>query len=77
MVGVELVTDRVTKEPAKDATQRVGSLAAERGVLTIAAGTYGNVIRTLMPLVVHDDQLEEGLDVLEGAIEQVSNELER
>ncbi len=74
MVGIELVTDRVTKEPAKEATQRIGVLAAERGVLTISAGTYGNVIRTLMPLVIHDDELDEGLDVLEGAIEQVSNE---
>jgi 4-aminobutyrate aminotransferase/(S)-3-amino-2-methylpropionate transaminase len=75
MVGIELVADRETKEPAKEATNRVGTLAAERGVLTISAGTYGNVIRTLMPLVIHDDELEEGLDVLEGAIEQVNDEL--
>jgi 4-aminobutyrate aminotransferase/(S)-3-amino-2-methylpropionate transaminase len=74
MVGIELVTDRETKEPAKEATNRIGMLAAERGVLTISAGTYGNVIRTLMPLVIHDDELEEGLDVLGGTIEQVNNE---
>jgi 4-aminobutyrate aminotransferase/(S)-3-amino-2-methylpropionate transaminase len=58
MVGIELVKDRTSKEPAKEATQRVGELAAQRGVLTITAGTYGNVIRTLMPLVIRDDELK-------------------
>ena len=44
----------------------------ERGLVTITAGTYGNVIRTLMPLVIGDDQLEEGLDVLERALGEAS-----
>ncbi len=71
MVGIEMVTDRDSKEPAKEATEKIGTLAAQRGVLTISAGTYGNVIRTLMPLVIRDDELEEGLDVLETCIAQV------
>ena len=41
-------------------------------MITISAGTYGNVIRTLMPLVIRDDELEEGLDVLESALESVT-----
>ena len=40
----------------------------ERGLVTITAGTYGNVIRTLMPLVISDEELREGLDVLEAAL---------
>jgi 4-aminobutyrate aminotransferase/(S)-3-amino-2-methylpropionate transaminase len=75
MIGVELVKDRADKEPAKEATQRVGQIAAEQGLLTITAGTYGNVLRTLMPLVIRDDELEEGLDVLEGAIAQVNEDI--
>ena len=75
MAGIELVTDRESKSPAKEATQRVAQLALERGLLTITAGTYGNVIRTLMPLVIRDEELEEGLDVLEAALEQVNAEL--
>ena len=75
MAGVELVTDRESNSPAKEATQRVAQLALERGLLTITAGTYGNVIRTLMPLVIRDEELEEGLDVLEAALEQVNAEL--
>ena len=45
--------------------------AYERGLLTITAGTYGNVLRTLMPLVITDDELGEGLDVLEAALADV------
>jgi 4-aminobutyrate aminotransferase/(S)-3-amino-2-methylpropionate transaminase len=37
------------------------------------AGTYGNVIRFLAPLVLTDDELEEGLDILEEAIAAVSD----
>ncbi|HEY2942807.1 MAG TPA: 4-aminobutyrate--2-oxoglutarate transaminase, partial [Vicinamibacteria bacterium] len=44
----------------------------EAGLVTITAGTYGNVIRTLMPLVITDEQLQEGLDVLERALAVVS-----
>jgi 4-aminobutyrate aminotransferase/(S)-3-amino-2-methylpropionate transaminase len=72
MVGLELVKNRESKEPAKEAAQRVNQLAAERGLLTITAGTYGNVIRTLMPLVITDEQLAEGLDVLEGVLAEVN-----
>ena len=39
-----------------------------RGLVTITAGTYGNVIRTLMPLVISDAELGEGLDVLEASL---------
>jgi len=64
MVGIELVRDRASKEPAKDETQRIVRTACEHGVLLIAAGTFGNVIRFLAPLVITDDQLDEALDVM-------------
>ena len=69
MWALELVTDRASRTPAKDATNRVTREAYERGLLTITAGTYGNVIRTLMPLVTTVDELREGLDVLEAALD--------
>ena len=40
-------------------------------VITISAGSYGNVIRLLMPLVITDAQMDEALDVLEGAFKAV------
>jgi 4-aminobutyrate aminotransferase/(S)-3-amino-2-methylpropionate transaminase len=68
MRAIEFVKDRTTKEPAKEVVSKVVRLCYERGLIALSAGTYGNVLRTLMPLVITDDQLEEGLDVLEGAV---------
>jgi 4-aminobutyrate aminotransferase / (S)-3-amino-2-methylpropionate transaminase / 5-aminovalerate transaminase len=68
MQAMELVKDRATREPDKQRTDRVIQKAYESGLILISAGTHGNVIRTLMPLVITDDQLQEGLDVLEHAL---------
>ena len=68
MWAVELVKDRASRAPAKEETSAVAQRCWQRGLVTITAGTYGNVIRTLMPLVVSDSELEEGLDVLESAL---------
>jgi 4-aminobutyrate aminotransferase/(S)-3-amino-2-methylpropionate transaminase len=64
MVGVELVADRASRAPAKAAAEEIIHDACTRGVLLIAAGTYGNVIRFLAPLTIEDGELEEGLAVL-------------
>jgi 4-aminobutyrate aminotransferase/(S)-3-amino-2-methylpropionate transaminase len=68
MRALELVKDRGTKEPDKAKTDAVTRRAWESGLLLLSAGTYGNVIRTLMPLVITDDELNEGLEVLEHAL---------
>ena len=68
MWGLELVRDPATREPAKDETTALAKACYERGLVTITAGTYGNVVRTLMPLVITDEELDEGLDVLEAAL---------
>ncbi len=71
MVGVELVKDRHTKEPASEETKQVQKEALKRGVIFPTAGVYGNVIRFLVPLVTPDDALEEGLEVLRMAFAAV------
>jgi 4-aminobutyrate aminotransferase/(S)-3-amino-2-methylpropionate transaminase len=68
MRGLELVKDRKTKEPDKEKTQAVVKRAWENGLLLLSAGTHGNVIRTLMPLVITDAELDEGLEVLDHAL---------
>lgn len=68
MMALEFVKDRATKEPDKDRTNAIIRRCLEKGLILIAAGTYGNVIRTLMPLVITEDQLEEGLTVIEHAL---------
>lgn len=70
MMAVEFVKDRETKEPDKELTNQIIRRSYETGLILIAAGTYGNVIRTLMPLVIPEDQLDEGLEVLEHALKE-------
>ena len=65
MVGMELVEDRKTKEPATAFTKRLIELCREKGLLMVSAGTHSNIIRPLMPLVITDDQLEKGLSIIE------------
>jgi 4-aminobutyrate aminotransferase/(S)-3-amino-2-methylpropionate transaminase len=74
MWGIELVKDRDRRTPAKEETAAVAKRCYEEGLVTINAGTYGNVVRTLMPLVINDDELAEGLGVLERALEPASRE---
>ena len=73
MMGMELVKDRTTKEPAKAACSAIVQECLQRGVFIPSAGIHGNVLRMLLPLVITDDQLEEGLDVLAEAIDVVAN----
>jgi len=74
MAGMELVRDRMTQAPADTETARVLALARERGLIVLRAGVRHNVIRTLMPLVITDEQLEEGLEILGGALAEVAAE---
>jgi 4-aminobutyrate aminotransferase/(S)-3-amino-2-methylpropionate transaminase len=68
MLAIELVHDRASKEPAPDLVEAVLATAAERGLLLLRAGIYGNCIRVLLPLVTTDAQLGEALDVWEQAL---------
>src|SRR5271154_4721147 len=76
MQALELVRSRETREPAKAETEQIMRYCYEHGLLTISAGTYGNVIRLLVPLMTPDAQFDEGLDVLEGAFAAVSEKKE-
>jgi 4-aminobutyrate aminotransferase/(S)-3-amino-2-methylpropionate transaminase len=71
MCGMEFVKDRTSKTPDKEAVGKIVKAAGERGLMLLSAGLYGNVIRILMPLTIMDDQLEEGLQILEEAMEAV------
>ncbi|MCM3706361.1 MULTISPECIES: 4-aminobutyrate--2-oxoglutarate transaminase [Cytobacillus] len=68
MTSVELVKDPDTKEPDKELTAKIIQEANRRGVIVMSAGLYGNVLRILSPLVITDEQLIEGLDVIEEII---------
>ena len=68
MIGIELVKDKKTKEPAKELTAKVIKLCLDQKLILINAGIYGNVLRLLIPLVTTDEQLERGLSIIENSI---------
>jgi 4-aminobutyrate aminotransferase/(S)-3-amino-2-methylpropionate transaminase len=72
MMAMELVRDRGTKEPADKEAASLLAAAREKGLILLRAGTHHNVIRTLMPLTIPDDQLHEGLDILGSALNTVA-----
>jgi len=69
MVALELVKDPQTKEPLKDAVPVIIEECFKRGLLTMGAGIYGNVVRFLPPVVITDEQLGRGLDIFTEALE--------
>src|SRR6266850_1320794 len=71
MQAIELVKSVDSREPAADETRQITQFCYEHGLITITAGSYSNVVRVLVPLVVTDQQLDEGLDVLESALQMV------
>jgi 4-aminobutyrate aminotransferase / (S)-3-amino-2-methylpropionate transaminase / 5-aminovalerate transaminase len=74
MLGLELVSDPQSKQPAPAAAGRVVELARERGLMLMGAGVYSNVVRVLVPLVATDEDLEFGLDVLADVLGEVARE---
>ncbi|HEY7009259.1 MAG TPA: 4-aminobutyrate--2-oxoglutarate transaminase [Jatrophihabitantaceae bacterium] len=66
MLAVELVLPGTT-EPNPVLTGEISSACHQQGLITLTAGTFGNVLRFLPPLVIGDDLLHEGLDILDAA----------
>lgn len=75
LVGVELVRDRKTKEPATLETAKVVYRAWELGLLTVFVGVRGSVIEITPPLVIDERELEAGTEILLRALGDVENGL--
>lgn len=72
MVALEFCHARDPQRPAPELTKAVISEAAARGLLLLSCGTYGNVLRLMVPLTIEEAILAEGLDLLAAAIENVT-----
>ena len=72
VMGVELVKDKATKEPAADLTRKLIDVAAQNGLLIGSVGVFGNVIRVAPPLVINEAEAHESLDIFEKSLEQLS-----
>jgi 4-aminobutyrate aminotransferase/(S)-3-amino-2-methylpropionate transaminase len=72
MQAIELVRSPETREPAAAETKQIVEYCYQHGLILLTAGSYSNVLRLLVPLVVSDEQMNEGLDVLEAALQAVT-----
>jgi len=68
VMGLELVGDKATKEPAADLTRQLILRCAERGLLIGSVGIFANVIRVAPPLVMTEAEAHESLDIMEEAL---------
>jgi 4-aminobutyrate aminotransferase/(S)-3-amino-2-methylpropionate transaminase len=64
MVAFELCKNGDPHQPDPDLTKRLASQAQQRGLIILTCGVYANVVRILVPLVVTDEVLDEGLQLL-------------
>jgi 4-aminobutyrate aminotransferase/(S)-3-amino-2-methylpropionate transaminase len=71
MLAIEFVRPGTT-EPDAEAAKRVAAHTHAHGVVTLTAGTYGNVIRLLPPLVIDEDLLRDALGVIEGGVRSLA-----
>lgn len=69
MVAIEFVKDGDSRKPAPEICHAVVDGCAAHGLILISAGTFKNIIRVLCPLVISNEQLDRGLDIIEQEIE--------
>ncbi len=72
MLVLEVVKDPLTKEPWMEATAAITAATLQRGVITIRAGLHSNCVRFLPPLVITDSELDEALDAVAAAVDEVA-----
>ncbi len=70
MQAIELIKPG-TMDPNPEALTTILKYCTSKGVLILSAGTYGNVIRLLPPLVIEEDLLRDGLSVLDEALASI------
>ncbi|MER3412419.1 MAG: hypothetical protein C4305_09090 [Thermoleophilia bacterium] len=68
MLAMELVEDRGSKVPASELATRTVERARDRGLILLSCGLYGNVLRVLAPILAPDEDIEEGLAILEESL---------
>ena len=72
MLALELVKDRESRKPASDEAKAFVRFCYEKGLIILSCGNFSNVIRTLMPLVITEEQLERGLSIMEDGLTALS-----
>ena len=68
MTAVEFSHGGDPKKPAGDIAAALKAEAAKRGLLLLNCGSYGNVLRLMLPLTIPDSVLDEGMEILEASL---------
>ena len=71
MIGVEIVNSKKSKEPSKEITNKILSLAKSNGLLLVSCGLEGNVIRFMGPLTTPLEQVEEAMEIFSNSVKGV------
>ncbi|MGG1168672.1 4-aminobutyrate--2-oxoglutarate transaminase [Bacillus mycoides] len=71
MIAMELVTDRITKEPAKELTLKLIDEFWKNGLISIGAGIFDNVLRFLPPLVISNEEIDRGFEIINESFEKL------
>lgn len=74
MMAMEFCYDRDPSRPAGDLVAAITKRCRQEGLILLTAGPYGNILRVLSPLVISDEELTTGLDIIARAVDQVSSE---
>ena len=73
MTGIEFCHNNDPHKPAADIANVLKTEAANRGLLLLNCGIYGNVLRIMVPLTVSDAVLNEGIDIIEASLSAIAN----
>ncbi len=71
MLGLEFVKGE-NKEPAAEEAKQLAEFCLDKGLLILVCGSYGNIVRILAPFVITDEQLEQGLSIMEEGLAEIS-----
>lgn len=72
MVAMELCKDGDPHQPDAELTKALASEATKRGLIILTCGTYGNVVRILVPLTASDALLDEGLAIIAASLDALT-----
>lgn len=71
IIGVEIVKDRITKDPFPELAQMISYCAYEMGLLFYTVGIFSNVLELMPPLIISENEIIKGLEHLRAAIKYV------
>ena len=73
MVAMELFSNDNGRKPDPDLAKALVAKAAERGLILLSCGMYGNTIRVLVPITAADELVDEGLDIIESCLDTLAS----